>query len=227
MLVMTVQVIVFDVNETVSDLGGMADRFEEVGASRALAATWFASVLRDGFALSSVGDPHPFAAIAESVLRSVLTDASSTVPVDEAVPRIMRGFTSLSVHPDIPDGVRGLAGAGHRLVTLSNGSASVAEKLLGDAGLRDHFEALLSVEDAPAWKPDPRAYELAVSRCGVDAADCMLVAVHPWDIDGAHRAGMATAWVNRTGVPYPSVFHTPDVTVTALTELPEALASRR
>ena len=32
----------------------------------------------------------------------------------------------------------------------------------------------------------------------------MLVAVHPWDIDGASRAGLVTAWLNRSGGPYPS-----------------------
>ncbi len=33
--------------------------------------------------------------------------------------------------------------------------------------------------------------------------DAMLVAVHPWDIDGAARAGLATAWINRNGGVYP------------------------
>jgi FMN phosphatase YigB (HAD superfamily) len=58
------------------------------------------------------------------------------------------GFTQLPVHPDVPDGVRALRASGRRLVTLSNGSAQVAEKLLSGAGIRDEFEHLLSVEDA-------------------------------------------------------------------------------
>jgi len=32
---------------------------------------------------------------------------------------------------------------------------------------------------------------------GCDPAQMLLVAVHPWNIDGAARAGMATGWVNR------------------------------
>lgn len=31
----------------------------------------------------------------------------------------------------------------------------------------------------------------------------MLVAVHPWDVDGAARADMSTACINRTGPRYP------------------------
>jgi 2-haloacid dehalogenase len=53
----------------------------------------------------------------------------------------------------------------------------------------------------------------------------MLVAAHPWDIDGAARAGLSTAWVNRGGRPYPAYFTGPTVAVTALTELPARLAA--
>lgn len=55
----------------------------------------------------------------------------------------------------------------------------------------------------------------------------LLVAVHPWDIHGAPRAGLRTAWLNRTGGSYPGHFETPEFIITALTELPAALAAAR
>jgi 2-haloacid dehalogenase len=88
-----------------------------------------------------------------------------------------------------------------RLVTLSNGSSSIAEQLLEEAGVREQFEALLTVEDAALWKPAKESYAYALERCGVDPADAMLVAAHPWDTHGASRAGLGSAWLNRTGVP--------------------------
>ena len=99
-----------------------------------------------------------------------------------------------------------LTEAGLRLVTLSNGSEEVAERLLSSGGARDAFEALLSVEDVGAWKPSRAAYEYAARACEVDLGELLLVAVHPWDIDGAARAGLSTAWINRAGVPYPAYF---------------------
>jgi 2-haloacid dehalogenase len=51
----------------------------------------------------------------------------------------------------------------------------------------------------------------------------LLVAVHPWDIHGAARAGLSTAWINRRGGPYPDYFLAPDHTVSALDELAAAL----
>ena len=53
--------------------------------------------------------------------------------------------------------------------------------------------------------------------------DAMLVAVHPWDIDGAARAGLATAWINRNGGVYPTYFRSPDLRPRSLTELAEQL----
>ncbi|MFC8410025.1 haloacid dehalogenase type II [Arthrobacter sp. NPDC057259] len=223
----TPSVIVFDVNETLSDMSPMGGRFEEVGAPVELAKLWFASLLRDGFALAAAGSNQGFAAIGAAVLRELFARAELNRPLDDAVLHVMDGFGSLDVHSDVPDGIRSLADAGYRLVTLSNGSARIAGKLLDDAGIRESFEALLSVEDAPAWKPARASYEYAASRLGVEPGEMLLVAVHPWDIHGAARAGLRTAWLNRSGGGYPAHFEAPDITVAALTELPSALAPAR
>lgn len=218
-------VIVFDVNETLSDLSPMADRFQQVGAPPQLAGTWFASVLRDGFALSIVGQPTSFASVADSVLRTMLTGVGTlAVPLDDAVTHVMDGFAELPVHPDVVDGIRALHRTGFRLATLTNGATGVADGLLNRAGIRDVFERLLSVQDAPAWKPDRRAYDYAAQACDVPAGQLLLVAVHPWDIDGAARAGLQTGWLDRNNRPYPAVFHPADHTAPSLPELADRLS---
>lgn len=217
------KLIVFDVNETLSDMSGMAEAFASVGAPPTLAATWFASLLRDGFALTVTGANPDFADLAAVSLSAAL--AAHDVPeVDAAVQRIMGAFGSLPVHDDVVDGVRSLASQGIRLVTLSNGSTGVAQGLFDRSGISDCFAGLLSVQDAPAWKPAAAAYEYALLACDVAARDAMLVAAHPWDIHGAHQAGMATAYVNRIGAAYPSHFQAPDVQVASLVELAGAFA---
>ncbi|MGH9104212.1 MAG: haloacid dehalogenase type II [Acidimicrobiales bacterium] len=213
------RVVVFDVNETLSDLTPMGQRFADVGAPEWTAKVWFASLLRDGFALAAAGTTERFATIGSSALRSVLTGLALTHDLDAAIEHIMGGFFELPVHDDVPEAVRDLAAAGARLVTLSNGSTDVAERLFAAAGIRDHFEQLLSVEDAGVWEPAPGAYAYAVRTCGVDPGDTLLVAVHPWDIDGARRAGLRTAWVNRDRGTYPDCFLAPDHVLSALSEL--------
>jgi 2-haloacid dehalogenase len=218
--------IVLDVNETLSDMSPLASAFEEVGAPRAAAPLWFAATLRDGFALGMAGQNAPFLELAKDVLRTVLAPyVADEQHRDAAVESVLGAFAELDTHPDVPDALRDLHEAGIRLVTLSNGSARVAEALLGRAGLTDLVEQLLSVEDAPAWKPDPRAYGYALQRTEVEAERAMLVAAHPWDVDGAARAGLRTAWVNRSGIGYPASFRPADVTVPSLADLPMALTA--
>lgn len=221
-------VVVLDVNETLSDMSPMAARWEAAGAPAHLAGQWFAEVLRDGFALAAAGAAADFATIAAQVARRLLVTAGAQRDVDAAVRDILEAFTGLDVHPDVVEGVRALRGRGIRLVTLSNGAASVAERLLARAGVRDCFEHLLSVQDAGAWKPAPVAYRHALDVCGVGAGQAMLVAVHPWDVDGASRAGLRTAWVDRHHHGgYPGYFRAPDVTVGSVVELAGVLARHR
>lgn len=215
--------MIFDVNETLSDLDPLAARFEAVGAPPGLMRTWFAAVLRDGISLAAAGATARFADIARDDLRGMLGPAVGPERVEAAAEQVMAGFAGLDVHADVRPGVGALADLGLRLVTLSNGAASVAEGLLGRARVIDRFERLLSVEDAGVWKPAPGAYRYSVTECGVSAPEALLVAVHPWDIDGAGRAGLATAWLNRDGRAYPGFFRPADIEVTSLPGLADAL----
>jgi 2-haloacid dehalogenase len=205
-------VVAFDVNETLSDMAPLAATFTEAGLPADLRTAWFASTLRDGFALAAGGTEAGFADIAADALRTLVhgrPDLRS--PVDDVVDAVLGAFQQLAVHPDVADGLRTLARAGVRMVTLTNGAASVGRSLLERAGVDDLFEAFLSVEEVGRWKPAPEAYALVAERCGLPLEHTALVAVHPWDTDGARRTGMTSVWINRTGAPYPSVFLPPHV----------------
>jgi 2-haloacid dehalogenase len=218
------ELLVFDVNETLSDMAPIAGRFQEVGAPPHLAKTWFAGLLRDGFALTVAQTNPSFGSLGAEGLRVMLSGMSLNRNIDDAVEHIMDGFSGLQVHPDVPQGVRALAGLGIRLVTLANGSASIAQRLLADAALDDAFESCLSVEQAGVWKPAAGAYAYALAACEVkNPADAMLVAAHPWDTDGAHRAGLAVAWINRADGRYPDYFLPPDLEAASLLHLADQL----
>jgi 2-haloacid dehalogenase len=219
----TPNLIVFDVNETLSDMSRIGERFVEVGAPAHLAKVWFAGLLRDGFALAASGDFARFGAIGNDLLRDVLHSEGLTCPLEEATEHIMRGLGELEVHQDVADGVRALKLTGYRMATLSNGAALLAEGLLVRAGLRSSFDALLSVEDAGLWKPARAAYEYAGQAMSLRPEEMLLVAVHPWDIHGAAAAGLRTAWLNRTKAAYPGYFTKPDITIGVLGELAIAL----
>lgn len=206
------RVAVFDVNETLSDLNGLAPRLKEIGAPPDLLPAWFAATLRDGFAVAAAGGLADFAAIGEFTLASMLTGVDDLRgSPEEAAGHVVSAMAELDLHPDVAPGLRALAKAGVRIVTLSNGAARVAESLLERAGLRDLVERCLSVSEAGRWKPAPEAYTDAVRCCAVQPADMVLIAVHPWDIDGAGRVGLRTGWLARGGHPYPPFFRAPEL----------------
>jgi len=220
-----VSVVLLDVNETLSDTSALSAAFEAVGAPGHLAPTWFAAVLRDGFALTLVGAAAPFPDVARALARSVLSAHVPDASLDDAADAVVAAVGGLPLHPDVAGGLRALAAAGLRVVTLTNGAVEVSERLLVSGGAREPVERLLSVADAEggAWKPAAAAYRSALQACGVEPGEAVLVAVHPWDVDGAARAGLRTVWVDRSGAPYPEVFRDPDATVRSLEDLPRLL----
>lgn len=213
-------VAVFDVNETLSDLGGLALHLQEAGADPEILPAWFAATLRDGFALTAAGGYADFSEIAVPHLAALLSAAGGlrSSPQDVA-DEVVESMAGLDLHPDVDEGLRKLHAAGVRIVTLSNGSSRVAESLLARAGLRDLVEQCLSVSDARRWKPAPESYAHAAECCGVAAGEMVLIAVHPWDIDGALRAGLRAGWLSRDAAPYPAYLRVPEATALTLSQL--------
>lgn len=168
------RVVVFDVNGTLSDLAPMAERFTDVGLPGHLTPTWFASALRDGFALAAVGTSATFSAIAADLLRGLVTQQA-------------------------PGRHAGVDWQGRKAV--------------------DH------VLDGGLAVPPPEPYAYAADKCQVSPAEMLLVAAHLWDIDGAARAGLRTAWVDRTGTASsPSYLTHPGLIVCGIDDLIQKLA---
>jgi 2-haloacid dehalogenase len=218
-------VAIFDVNETLSDMSPLAGRFEDVGAPGHLLSSWFAATLRDGIALAASDSYADFREVGSAALMTELAAVPELRrPTGEAVEHVLDGFGALHVHPDVPDGLRLLRELEVRIATLTNGSASIARGLLERAGLDQLVERHIDVTEVSRWKPAREPYLHACQALGVSEGDAVLIAVHPWDIHGAKRAGLNAAWLNREGVPYPGVFATPDATAGDLSALVRALA---
>jgi 2-haloacid dehalogenase len=220
------RLVLFDVNETLGDLSSLRARLEDVGAPGSLLALWFAGTLRDGFALTAAGAYGDFREVAGAGLRTLLAGLPGwRGDLGDAVEHVLDGFAELRVHPDVPDGVRKLKSAGLRLATLTNGSVATSRRLLERAGLLDCFEALLDVSTPAAWKPARAAYRYATDTLNAAPEETVLVAVHPWDIDGARRAGLRAAWLRRTAPAYPDTMTAPTCTVRDLRDLAGTLTA--
>ncbi|KJF16953.1 haloacid dehalogenase type II [Acidithrix ferrooxidans] len=208
-------VVVFDVNETLFDLSALRPNFEAMGLPSYALDWWFAVVLRDGFALAAAGDASAFVSLVEIALDEVFASFGRNPPTDVAA-GLLDAFRELPAHADVGPAFRRLVQANIPVVALTNGSASVTAGLIERASLSHLVTHVLSVDSVGYWKPRPEAYHFASREVGVEAGRLAMVAAHPWDLNGASRAGLVTGWVNRTERPWPRAFTQPHVETSTL-----------
>lgn len=210
--------LVFDVNETLSDICPLAARSEDVSAPAHLAQTWFAELLRDGFALTVSGVAEPFARLGAESLRVRLDGQDLDRDLDEAVEHVLEGFAGLAVHPDVPKGLKSLADLKIRLVTLSDGSAQVAQAFLEGAGVR-HLRAAPPRGGSGYLETRVRRIRLRVG--GVRCRRARRHAGRRAPV--GHQRGCARWTGRRLDQPhrdrYPAYFTAPDLSVASLPEL--------
>jgi 2-haloacid dehalogenase len=199
--------VLLDVNETVLDLSGLQPAFDRIGLPDAM-PVWFALTLRNGFALAASGDCRPFADVARDALVSL--DPGRLSARDGDV--LLEAFAQLSPHPDVEPGLRRLVDAGIPVMTLTVGNADVLASIFDRHGMADLVVGHLSAADIGRWKPAPAPYLAGCLALGLQPRDVTMVAAHAWDLHGAHRAGLRTAWVSRQETHPPTVFDAPDIT---------------
>jgi 2-haloacid dehalogenase len=214
-----VDLVAFDVNETMFDLQGLRPAFADIGLAPDLVALWFARVLRDGFALTLLGEYRSFAEVAAQALRGLAPDQVD----DAAVDAVLAGFGRLDPHRDVAPALDLLRQAGVTVVTLTNGSSDLVAGLLHRAGLHGYVAANLSVDAVRRWKPAPEPYRYAADHTGVAPERIALVACHAWDCAGAGRAGLRTGWVARSEPRWPDTFPEPDVSGSDLPSVVRAI----
>jgi 2-haloacid dehalogenase len=134
--------------------------------------------------------------------------------------RLMGLYLALELFPEVPDMLARLRRAGLTTAILSNGTPAMLDAVVGRAGLGAMFDAVLSVEDVGAFKPDPRVYGLAVDRLGCPAAAIAFQSSNAWDAHAASAFGMQVVWCNRYGQRRERLPGAPDCEIATLAELP-------
>lgn len=220
------EALVFDLYGTLVDPLAIAAELEQAMSradARRVAQTWRRTQLEYTFRLTAMGRYEDFAWVTERSLEYALRECDSDLgPRDRAT--VLGRYDGLEPFPDVVPALEALAGAGHQMAVLSNGSRSMLRNCLAASGLRQHMPVVLSVDAVRAYKPHPAVYRLAAQTLQRPIDRIRLVSSNPFDIVGASAAGMRTAWANRAAHPFDTLGTEPDITVTSLAELPALLA---
>jgi putative hydrolase of the HAD superfamily len=112
-----------------------------------------------------------------------------------------------------------LRAAGRRLAVVSNAEGNVERDLL-EAGFGGLLETVVDSHRVGVAKPDPRIFEVALDRLGVESDRCLYVGDVPaFDVAGALAAGIPPVLVD----PWDAYPDTPVVRIAGLAELPSLL----
>jgi 2-haloacid dehalogenase len=133
--------------------------------------------------------------------------------------RLMQGYLELKAWPDVLPALRSLRKAGVRLAFLSNMTTQLLKAGIRNSGLNGLFEMVLSTDVIKAYKPGPRAYQLAIDALDLKREAILFAAFAGWDVAGAKGFGYPTFWVNRLNSPGEELGVEPDATGRDLTDL--------
>lgn len=141
--------------------------------------------------------------------------------------RLMESYLGLKAWPDVPPALKSLKSAGFRLAFLSNATPKILDSGIKNSGLEGVFEHVLSTDKIKTYKPDPRAYQMAIDAFGLKKEEILFVAFAGWDAAGAKTFGYTTYWVNRQNLPAERLGVTPDAVGKNLDDLTGFVKTRQ
>jgi 2-haloacid dehalogenase len=216
------RVQVFDVNETLLDLAGLDPHFERIFGDAGMRRAWFAQTIQSALVTTVTGAYRPFGTVAMAALAMVANQAGVELR-EEDRDAVAAQLRRLPAHPEVPQALERLRGAGLRLAALTNSTEAVARAQLEHAGIIGAFEQVLSADAVRRLKPAPEPYRLAAERLGVAVGELRLVAAHAWDLAGAASVGCATGFVARPGKVLDPLVEAPEVVGADLGEVADQI----
>ena len=193
---------------------GQGARFEELWRTRLFEYSWlrvlggryrdFEAVSADAFAFASA--------------------ALKLSPSDAARREYLETLLQLPPWPEAVSVLTQLRTSGLKLAFLSNFTPGMLAAIARRTGLERWMDAPLSTDSVRSYKPDPRAYQLAVDAFGLPKERIAFVAHAGWDAAGAAWFGFPTYWINRTGIARDELGVAPAATLPSLTPLAGLLA---
>jgi 2-haloacid dehalogenase len=221
------EVLAFDLYGTLVDPIGISGALSEMlsdsdGAE--VARLWRLKQLEYSFRLTAMAQYEDFRWVTSRALDFALASIGAHL-TNEQVSWLTERYDHLEPFPDAAPALRTLADLGYELAVLSNGSPAMIKNCLENSGLADFFSHRISVDEIRVFKPSLMVYHHAAQRLSRPIGQVRLVTCNAFDCVGASAAWMRTAWVNRSGGPFDTIGKPPDLTVSALDQLPAALAA--
>jgi len=175
---------------------------------------------RERLARSEPHNAHDFTYLRITALAAHARECGYAAEVAErAFEVFFAARNSLQPYADVQPALERLRGR-YLLASLSNGNADL--ELIGLAPL---FSVSLNARQIGAAKPHPRCFQQLAGDLRLEPRNVLYVGDDPYlDVAAARAAGLRTAWMNRSRMPWPSHLEPADLDLADCTQLAELLA---
>ena len=157
------QAVVFDVNETMLDLGALDPLFVEWFGDSGASRGWFAQTLHLAITLAAIRTFRNFGEIGVAALAMEAQRRDVALP-DDFPARLREAVLRLPAYRDVASALSLLRDAGLTTAALTNNPLPVVQEQLTYAGIAGLFDEIMSVDEAGVLKPAPEVYAFAAER---------------------------------------------------------------
>lgn len=213
-----VKAVFFDMNETMLNLSLLQKSFDKSFNDKYVLKYWFSKLLHTSAVFAAMEEYRNFGELAAVVLESLFHESGKELS-KETKAEILESFRELPAYDDVPGALEILRKNGIKTVAVSNSSLEMIKEQLGNAGIIDLFDSFYSVDSVKKYKPFREIYHYAAQKEKVSPGEIVMVASHDWDLYGAKRAGLLTAYIERKDEIYNPYYDQADIRDTNMFDL--------
>ena len=204
-----IKAVFFDMNETLLNLSLLQEQFDKHFEDKYVLKYWFTKLLYSSTIMGIMDEYKNFGELADVALESLFFE-SNKILSNKTKAEILGEFKKLPAYEDVQPAIKLLKDKDIRVIAVSNSSLAMIKEQLSNAGIIDLFDSYYSVDDVKKYKPFKDIYLSVAKQEGIKTDNIVMVATHDWDLFGAKKAGLRTAYIKRKDVLYHPYYLQPD-----------------
>lgn len=213
-----IQAVFFDMNETLLNLSLFKIQFDKHFNDKYVLKYWFTKLLHSSSIMGIMNEYRNFGELAEIALENLFFENNKPLSAGTKA-EILGEFRKLPAYEDVRPALGMLREKNIRVIAVSNSSLAMINEQLTNAGIIELFDSYYSVDHVNKYKPFKDIYLSAAEQEGLQPENIIMVATHDWDLFGAKKAGLTTAFVKRKEEIYHPFYLQADFNASSLPEL--------
>lgn len=210
--------VFFDMNETLLNLSLLGLQFDKHFEDRYVLKYWFTKLLYSSTIMGIMDEYRNFGELAEITLENLFFENNK--PLSDIIKNEILGeFRKLPAYDDVRPALLQLKEKNIRVIAVSNSSLTMIKEQLTNSGIIDLFDSYYSVDSVKKYKPFKDIYQSVAKEEGLNTNNIVMVATHDWDLFGAKKAGLSTAYIRRKQEIYHPFYLQADFKDSNLTDL--------